>query len=58
MESENLEFELFWLKLREVFGNQFIEYCNEEGISKFEKMLNILFHFPYMVFFLSRSSQL
>lgn len=41
MESENLEFELFWLKLREVFGNQFIEYCNEEGISKFEKMLNI-----------------
>lgn len=41
METENPEFELFWVKLREVFGNQFIEYCNEEGISKFEKMLNI-----------------
>lgn len=41
METENPEFNLFWEKLREIFGNQFIEYCNEEGISKFEKMLGI-----------------
>ena len=41
MESENPEFNMLWQKLKEVFNNQFIEYCNEDGISKFEKMLNI-----------------
>lgn len=41
MESENPEFAMLWQKLREVFDNQFIEHCNEEGISKFEEMLNL-----------------
>lgn len=41
MESENPEFNLLWQKLKEVFGNQFIEYCNENGISKFEDMLGL-----------------
>ena len=41
MESENLEFNLLWQKLQEVFGNQFIEYCNDDGISRFEDMLGL-----------------
>ena len=41
MESENPEFNMLWQKLKEVFNNQFIEYCNEDGISKFEAMLNL-----------------
>lgn len=41
MDTENPEFNLLWQKLKELFGNQFIEYCNEEGISKFEQMLKL-----------------
>ena len=41
MESENPEFNLLWQKLQEVFGNQFVEYCNEDGIGKFEDMLGL-----------------
>ena len=41
MKSEEPEFKILWDRVKKVFNNQFIEYCNEEGISKFENMLGI-----------------
>lgn len=41
MEAEEPEFNLFWEIIRKIFNNQFIQYCNNEGIEKFEKMLNL-----------------
>ena len=44
MESENPEFTFLWERLKTVFGNQFIEHCNEEGIAKFENMLGLHYY--------------
>ena len=41
MESEEPELKLLWELLKNVFNNQFIQYCDEEGISKFEEMLGL-----------------
>ena len=41
MESEEPELRLLWELLRKVFNNQFIQYCDEDGISKFEEMLGL-----------------
>ena len=42
--SEDPEFTLFWAVLKRVINNQFITTCDEQGISKFEKMLKL---YPY-----------
>ena len=42
--AEDLEFTLFWATLKRVINNQFITTCDEQGISKFEKMLKL---YPY-----------
>ena len=41
MESEEPELRLLWELLKKVFNNQFIQYCDEDGISKFEEMLGL-----------------
>ena len=41
---EDPEFNLFWGLLRQTVNNQFITTCDEQGISKFEKMLKL---YPY-----------
>ena len=41
---EDPEFNLFWNILRQTVNNQFITTCDEQGISKFEKMLKL---YPY-----------
>ena len=41
---EDPEFNLFWEVLRKTINNQFITTCDEQGISKFEKMLKL---YPY-----------
>ena len=41
MEAEEPELKLLWELLRKVFNNQFIRYCDEDGISKFEEMLGL-----------------
>lgn len=41
MTSEEPELRLLWELLRKVFNNQFIQYCDEDGISKFEEMLGL-----------------
>ena len=41
MASEEPELRLLWELLRKVFNNQFIQYCDEDGISKFEEMLGL-----------------
>ena len=41
MESEEPELRLLWELLRKVFNNQFIQYCDGDGISKFEEMLGL-----------------
>ena len=41
MESEEPELRLLWELLRKVFNNQFIQYCDEDGIIKFEEMLGL-----------------
>ena len=41
MESEEPEFKILWDRIKKVFNNEFIEYCNEEGIKKFENILGI-----------------
>ena len=41
MVSEEPELRLLWELLRKVFNNQFIQYCDEDGISKFEDMLGL-----------------
>lgn len=41
MESEDPEFKILWDRIKKVFNNEFIEFCNEEGILKFENMLGI-----------------
>ena len=40
MKSEEPEFKTLWDLFKKVFNNQFIQYCDEDGISKFEEMLN------------------
>ena len=40
MKSEEPEFKTLWDLFKKVFNNQFIQYCDENGISKFEEMLN------------------
>ena len=42
--AEDPEFTLFWVVLKRVINNQFITTCDEQGISKFEKMLKL---YPY-----------
>ena len=42
--AEEPEFTLFWAVLKRVINNQFITTCDEQGISKFEKMLKL---YPY-----------
>lgn len=42
LEAENPEFVLLWKAKERVFSNEFIETADEYGISRFEKMLNIL----------------
>ena len=42
--AEDPEFTLFWAVLKRVINNQFITTCDEQGISKFEKMLKL---YPY-----------
>lgn len=44
IKAEEPEFKIFWEKLKIIFGNQFIEYCNEEGIAKFETMLDLHYY--------------
>ena len=39
MKSEEPEFKTLWDLFKKVFNNQFIQYCDEDGISKFEEML-------------------
>ena len=39
--AEDPEFTLFWAVLKRVINNQFITTCDEQGISKFEKMLKL-----------------
>ncbi|WP_314396400.1 putative phage tail protein [Leptotrichia shahii] len=41
MESEEPEFKIMWDRIKKVFNNEFIEFCNDEGIKKFENMLGI-----------------
>lgn len=41
MESEEPEFKILWNLFEKVFNNQFIQYCDEDGISKFEEMLGL-----------------
>lgn len=41
MESEEPEFKMLWNLFKKVFNNQFIQYCDEDGISKFEEMLEL-----------------
>lgn len=41
MKSEEPEFKTLWDLFKKVFNNQFIQYCDENGISKFEEMLNL-----------------
>ena len=41
MSSEEPELRLLWELLKKVFNNQFIQYCDEDGISKFEEMLEL-----------------
>ena len=41
MASEEPELRLLWELLKKVFNNQFIQYCDEDGISKFEEMLGL-----------------
>ena len=41
---EDPEYSLFWDQLRKTINNQFITTCDEQGISKFEKMLKL---YPY-----------
>ena len=41
---ENPEYNLFWEILRQTVDNQFIITCDDQGISKFEKMLKL---YPY-----------
>lgn len=41
MESEEPEFKILWNLFKKVFNNQFIQYCDEDGISKFEEMLGL-----------------
>lgn len=41
MKSEEPEFKTLWDLFKKVFNNQFIQYCDEDGISKFEEMLNL-----------------
>ncbi len=42
MGAENPEFQVGWNKTTEVEDNSFILYTNEDGISRFEKMMGIL----------------
>ena len=42
--AEDPEFTLFWAVLKRIINNQFITTCDEQGISKFEKMLKL---YPY-----------
>lgn len=42
LEAENPEFLLVWRAADQVLKNEFIETSDEYGISRFEKMLNIL----------------
>lgn len=44
LEAENSEFTLIWNTADRILQNEFIETADEYGISRFEKMLNIL---PY-----------
>lgn len=41
LDSENLEFQIAIKESKKIQDNQFIITCNEVGISKFEKLLNI-----------------
>ena len=41
IQSEEPEFKILWNLFKKVFNNQFIQYCDEEGISKFEEMLGL-----------------
>ena len=41
MAAEEPELRLLWELLRKVFNNQFIQYCDDDGISKFEEMLGL-----------------
>ena len=41
---EDPEYNLFWDQLRRAINNQFITTCDDQGISKFEKMLKL---YPY-----------
>ena len=41
MQSEEPEFKILWNLFKKVFNNQFIQYCDEDGISKFEGMLGL-----------------
>lgn len=41
MSSEEPELRLLWELLRKVFNNQFIQSCDEDGINKFEEMLEL-----------------
>lgn len=42
LEAENPEFVLVWVAAEQVLQNEFIETADEYGISRFEKILNIL----------------
>lgn len=42
LEAENPEFLLVWKAAEQVLKNEFIETADEYGISRFEKLLNIL----------------
>jgi len=44
LEAENPEFKLVWNAADQVLKNEFVETADEYGITRFEKMLNIL---PY-----------
>ena len=41
IQSEEPEFKILWNLFKKVFNNQFIQYCDEDGISKFEEMLEL-----------------
>ena len=41
MTSEEPEFKILWDLFKKVFNNQFIQHCDEDGISKFEEMLDL-----------------
>lgn len=42
LKAENPEFVLVWVAAEQVLQNEFIETADEYGISRFEKILNIL----------------